>query len=277
MEANKIICGDNVEELKKFDDDSIDLTITSPPYDNLRNYKRTIDGRKIEHNGYSFPFEELAEELYRVTKPGGIVVWVVGDATEKGSETGSSFRQALHFMEMGFNLHDTMIYEKNSISFPSKNRYYQIFEYMFVFSKGKPKTINLIRDKKNKWAGVKYWGDISARDKEGKLVTNENKRDYKVPEYGIRNNIWRYNTGKGFSAKDKEAYKHPAIFPEKLAEDHILSWSNPGDIILDPFVGSGTTAKMAVLNDRQYIGIDIVEEYCDIANERLGKVIKDDI
>ena len=117
------------------------------------------------------------------------MVWVVGDATEKGSETGSSFRQALHFMEMGFNLHDTMIYEKNSISFPSKNRYYQIFEYMFVFSKGKPKTINLIRDKKNKWAGVKYWGDISARDKEGKLVTNENKRDYKVPEYGIRNNI----------------------------------------------------------------------------------------
>jgi DNA modification methylase len=272
MDINQIICGDNVAELKKFDDESVDLTVTSPPYDNLRNYKRTVEGRKIEYNGYSFPFEELAAELYRVTKPGGVVVWVVGDATEKGSETGSSFRQALHFMDCGFNLHDTMIYEKNSISFPSKTRYYQIFEYMFVFSKGKPKTINLIRDKKNKWAGVKYWGDISARDKDGKLVTNENKRDYKVPEYGVRNNIWRYNTGKGFSSKDKEAYEHPAIFPEKLAEDHILSWSEPGDIVLDPFIGSGTTAKMAILNDRKYIGIDVVKDYCDIAKRRLEKL-----
>jgi site-specific DNA-methyltransferase (adenine-specific) len=255
---NKIIIGDNVHVLQSFPDNCINLTVTSPPYDKLRSYK----GKSI------FDFEGVARELYRTTKEGGVVVWVVGDAVVKGSETGTSFRQALGFMEAGFRLYDTMIYEKNSISYPSTTRYYQIFEYMFVFSKGKPNTINLIKDRKNKWAGHKYWGKLSDRKgKNEQLVSKKN--DHVVPEFSIRTNIWRYNTGAGFSTKDKIAYKHPAIFPEKLAEDHILSWSKDGDVILDPFCGSGTTLKMAKKHNRIFIGIDINKEYCDISDERV--------
>lgn len=199
-------------------------------------------------------------------KIGGVIVWVVGDATIKGSETGTSFKQALYFIKQGFNLYDTMIYEKNSMSYPSLSRYTQIFEYMFVFSKGKPKTINLLKDKKNKWAGHSNWGIPTQRSKEGNL-TQTKKRT--VKEFGIRNNIWKYNTGKGFSAKNNIAYQHPAIFPEQLAIDHIKSWSNKDDLILDPMCGSGTTCVAAKQLNRRYIGIDISEEYCKIAEERL--------
>ena len=142
---NKIICGNCVEIMKEWENNIIDLTITSPPYDNLRDYK-----------GYVFDFENIAKQLYRVTKSGGVVVWIVGDATIKGSETGTSFRQALYFKEIGFNLHDTMIYSKAGFQYPATNRYHQTFEYMFIFSKGKPKTFNPIKDRKNKWDGP--WG-----------------------------------------------------------------------------------------------------------------------
>lgn len=258
---NSVICGDSSVILREFEDGCIDLTVTSPPYDNLRDY-----------NGYELDIPKIVEQLYRVTKEGGVVVWVVGDATINGSETGSSFRQALTFMEKGFRLHDTMIYEKNTSSFPARRdgvRYTQIFEYMFVFSKGRPKTVNLICDKPNKWAGHKNWGKNTKRGKDGQL------RDFgdikKVPEYSPRNNIWRYVVGGGFATKDKEAYNHPAIFPEKLAEDHILSWSNEGDIVLDPFCGSGTTLKMALLNKRDFVGIDISKEYVELSRKRLLK------
>lgn len=241
MHTNQVIHGDCLEVMQNIPDKSIDMILTSPPYDNLRTY-----------NGYSFDFEGIVKELYRVTKDGGVVVWIVGDATIKGSETGTSFKQALYFKEIGFNLHDTMIYEKNSCSFPARkngNRYSQIFEYMLVFSKGKPKTSNLLCDKKNKWAGHK---DFS------KKLKNP------VPQYSPRNNIWKYTTS-------FNGVKHPAPFPEKLANDHILSWSNPGDIILDPMAGSGTTLKMAKLNNRQFIGIEISQEYIDIINKRLSE------
>jgi len=217
----------------------IDLTVTSPPYDNLRDY-----------NGYSFDFEAIAAELYRVTKDGGVVVWVVGDSTVKGSESGTSFRQALHFKELGFNLHDTMIYEKNSPAYPANrngNRYTQIFEFMFILTKGKP-TANLICDKPNKWAGYK--------DFSGKLKTP-------VPEFSPRNNIFRYVTS-------FNRVNHPAPFPEALAGDHIMTWSDRGDIVYDPFMGSGTTAKMAILNDRNYIGSEISGDYVEICNKRLS-------
>lgn len=241
--------------------DYIDLTVTSPPYDSLRNY-----------NGYSFQFEELAKELYRVTKKGGVVVWVVGDAVIEKSETGSSFKQALYFMSLGFKLHDTMIYEKNGTSFPARrdsNRYSQIFEYMFVLSKdGPPKTAHLICDKPNRWAGTTTFGKSSYRDKDGELKERVQKP---VPDFSPRNNIWRYNTGKNYSTKDIEAFDHPAIFPEDLAKDHILSWSNEGDLILDPFSGSGTTVKMADILGRNSIGIDISDEYNSIAIKRLEK------
>jgi len=255
----RIITGNNVDVLAEMAAESIDLTVTSPPYDNLRNY-----------NGYSLDFEGLAAQLYRVTKPGGVVVWVVGDSTIKGSETGTSFRQALGMMDSGFKLHDTMIYEKNTSSFPARRggkRYTQIFEYMFVFSKGSPKTVNLICDKPNKWAGHTNWGKNTKRDVNNDL--KEVSKIKEVPDFSPRNNIWRYVVGGGYATKDKIAHKHPAIFPEKLAEDHILSWSNPGDTVLDPFGGSGTTAKMAMLNGRDYVHIDISEEYNDIARQRL--------
>jgi len=238
---NKIFNESCLDTMARMPDGLIDLTVTSPPYDNLRDY-----------NGYSFDFEAIAAELYRVTKDGGVVVWVVGDSTVKGSESGTSFRQALYFKELGFNLHDTMIYEKNSPAYPANrkgNRYTQIFEFMFVFSKAKPEA-NLICDKPNKWAGY--------RDFSGKLKNP-------VPDFSPRNNIWRYVTS-------FNGVKHPAPFPEALASDHILTWSNEGDVVYDPFMGSGTTAKMAVLNNRNYIGSEISKEYSDISIQRLADI-----
>ena len=269
-QLNQIINGDSVEVMKSMPDECVDLTVTSPPYDSLRSYQDLIDGMKEEYNGYSFPFEQMAQELYRITAKGGIIVWVVGDAVIKGSETGSSFRQALYFMELGFKLHDTMIYEKNGSSFPAKrdgNRYSQLFEYMFVFSKGKPKTSNLICDKPNRWAGYTHFGKGSIRNKKGELVERNIKP---IPEFSPRNNIWKYNTGKNYSTKDKIAFQHPAIFPEKLAGDHILTWTNEGDVVFDPMAGSGTTPKMALINNRNYVGIEISEDYCEIARTRIS-------
>lgn len=255
LPLNTIYNQDCLEGLKLLDDNSIDLTVTSPPYDNLRTY-----------NGFSWDFEGVAKELYRVTKQGGVVVWIVGDATIDGSETGTSFKQALYFKEIGFNLHDTMIYEKNGPPFPSSNRYNQVFEFMFVFSKGKPKTVNLIKDRKNRWGGTSTFGKSSNRNTDGTLSERKKRM---VNEYGVRFNIWKINSGSGYSTKDKIAFQHPAIFPEQLAQDHIISWSNEGDIVLDPFMGSGTTAKMAILNNRQYIGFELSKEYCELAEERI--------
>ena len=239
--------------------ESVDLVVTSPPYDALRTYK-----------GYEFDFEDIAYELSRVLKPGGVIVWVVGDEVIKRSESGTSFRQALFFMEeCELLLHDTMIYEKNGSAFPAPrkgNRYTQIFEYMFVLSKGKPKTAKLICDKKNKWEGWSTWGQSSVRTKSGELVKSSQRP---VPKYSARNNIWKYSTGAGFGTSDKDAFKHPATYPDKLAADHILTWSNEGDVVLDPMMGSGTTGVMAKLNHRDFIGIEISKEYFEVAKKRL--------
>lgn len=261
--VNKIHNIDCVEGMKMLPDNCIDLTVTSPPYDNLRTYNGNIEQWNFEK------FKAIAKELYRVTANGGVVVWIVGDATINGSETGTSFRQALWFMECGFNLHDTMIYEKSGCSLPSPNRYLQCFEYMFVFSKGKPKTYNLICDRKNRF---QRWGKTKkVRERDGNFTIRETKP---FQEYGRRYNIWRYVTGgQGNVSTDDFAHKHPAIFPEKLAEDHIISWSNECDVVLDPFMGSGTTAKMAILNNRNFIGFEISDEYCDIARERIAQIV----
>ena len=259
MEVNKIYNCDCLEGLKQLEPNSIPLTVTSPPYDDIRTYQGTCT--------WNFDiFKSIANELYRVTKPGGIIVWVVGDATVNGGETGTSFKQALYFQEIGFKIHDTMIYEKNSSSFPARRdskRYTQIFEYMFVFSKGKIRNdITLIADKKNKWAGHINWGSNTQYNKDGDMVTTNNIKP--VPEFSMRNNIWKYNVG--FNDK---LVKHPAVFPEQLAEDCILSWSIEGDTVLDPFMGSGTTAKMAMLNNRNYIGFELNEEYYNGILKRL--------
>lgn len=266
LELNKIYNCDCLEGMKQLDDESIDLTVTSPPYDNLRSY---VDKNSGECEWNFDIFKPIAQELYRVTKKGGIVVWVVGDATINGQETGSSFKQALYFQEIGFKLHDTMIYEKNSSSFPAKltsKRYTQIFEYMFIFCKGKIRDdIKLIADKRNKWAGWTNWGDHSQYDKDGNLLKTSNIKP--IAEFSVRNNIWRYPV----SFNDKT--NHPAVFPEKLAEDHILSWSVEGSTVLDPFMGSGTTAKMAMLNSRNYIGFERNSEYYEESLKRVGKYV----
>lgn len=246
--------GDCAEIMKEFKDNSIDCCITSPPYDDLRHYK-----------GYNFDFENIAKELYRIIKKGGIVVWIVGDSIINGSETGTSFKQALYFKEIGFRLYDTMIYQKNGISYPSVNRYYQNFEYMFILSKDKPKTINLLRDRQNITYGRKRTG--SNRQKDG--ICKKNKMHI-IQEYGIRYNVWKYEIGWQKSYKEDFLKSHPAIFPYKLAEDHIKSWSNEGDVILDPLCGSGTTTISAEKLNRKWIGIEINKEYCEIIKKRLN-------
>lgn len=253
MELDKIITGDSAVVLQSFPPDCIDLTVTSPPYDNLRTY-----------HGFTFDFETIAKQLFRVTKAGGVVVWVVGDSTVKGSETGTSFRQALYFMQCGFNLHDTMIYQKANIlpRDPRIPRYYQEFEYMFILSKGKPKTCNHIREI-CKHAGsnnVPYSRSPNDTLRLDRKVKNKN---HIVKDTKVKGNIWKYAVTRN---------THPAPFPEALANDHILSWSNKGDVVLDCFSGSGTAPKMAKLLNRHYIGIDTSAEYVALANERLAQV-----
>lgn len=261
MEINKLYCIDNVEGMKQLPDNFVDLTVTSPPYDNLRTYK-----------GYVFEYESVIEELFRITKVGGVVVWVVSDATIKGSETMTSFRQALFANLCGFNLHDTMIWNKPTIPL-SHNRYEQSFEYMFIFSKGKPKTFNGIRKeysestikRVNSGDAYSYTHRNNGQDEESK----KSKKRKLNPNGTLKNNVWRISPDIKLTKNEKYLLKHPARFPEELARDHIASWSNEGDLVFDPFVGSGTTAKMAKLLGRNYLGFDISQEYIDIANKRI--------
>jgi DNA modification methylase len=256
IEINKNYNESNLETMSRMPDNFIDLTVTSPPYDNLRNY-----------NGYSFDFENVAKELFRVTKQGGVVVWVVGDATIKGSETGTSFRQALYFKEIGFNLHDTMIFKKaNPIPQIYRKRYNNEFEFMFVFSKGTVKTHNpLMIDCLH--AGLELNGTTYKNF--SKNEQTRKKMAKPVKDKKIKGNIWEYVVGK--KQEDQEAKGHPAPFPCQLVRDHIISWSNEGDLVYDPFMGSGTTAKMSILNNRNWVGSEISSEYCNIIDERVKK------
>lgn len=237
--------------MEKLNDESIDLVVTSPPYDNLRKY-----------NGYTFDFEGIANQLYRIVKQGGVVVWIVSDSTINGSETGTSFKQALYFKEIGFNIHDTMIWQKIS-PFTHKNRYIADFEYMFVFSKGKPKTTNIICDRKNKWGGTLVHGTLQQKN-DGKLAEINGKGKRKVKEYGARYNVW------DIPPEKNNQTGHPAVFPRIIAKDHIISWSNKGDTVLDPFSGSGTTAIEAINNGREFIGFEISKEYYDKSLQRIN-------
>lgn len=257
IELNKIYCENNLDTMARMPDNFLDLTVTSPPYDNLRDYK-----------GYSFDFENVAKELYRVTKKGGVIVWVVGDAVINGGETGTSFKQVLYFKSLGFTIHDTMIYEKNGSPFPEQVRYYQKFEYMFILSKGRPAIVNLLKDRKNIYTEG-AWGDKTSYDRTGEK--NKHK-SYNSDSLGIRFNIWKYNVGFGFNSNDESF--HPASFPEKLAQDHIKSWSNECDLVYDPFSGSGTTLKMAHLLNRNWIGSEISKEYCELAEKRLDPYLR---
>jgi site-specific DNA-methyltransferase (adenine-specific) len=260
--TNKIYLGDSNHLMNILPDGCIDLVVSSPPYDDLRDYE----------NGLIWDYEvfkKIAKNLYRIIKNGGVIAWVVGDKTENGNKSSTSFKQALYFQHIGFNLYDVIIYEKTGTAPPHPNRYFNAFEYIFILSKGKIGTVNLLKDKINKWGGFETYSEITRREKDGSLTVKEKKI---VKEYGVRTNIWKYTNGRGFTTKDKIAHNHPAIFPEKLAEDNILSWSNEGDVVLDIFGGSGTTAKMSILNDRKWIYFEKVEKYCNIASERLNFV-----
>lgn len=250
IETNTIYNESNTETMKRMADGSIDLVVTSPPYDDLRTY-----------NGYCFDFHEVAKQLYRVVADGGVVVWIVGDASENGSETGTSFEQALFFKSLGFNLHDTMIYQKHNFSNPSTTRYHQIFEYMFVFSKGRPKTFNPIKDRENAGAG-KIRKTAPSRNQDGTM--NRQSKIVQEADFGMRHNIWKYTT--------EAVSGHPAPFPLKLAKDCIVSWSNENDIVYDCFSGSGQTSIAAKELNRQYIGSEISAEYHKLSLGRIAEV-----
>jgi len=255
MKVN-LMQGDCLERMKAMDDCVIDLTVTSPPYDNLRTYNQH------DWSWGEDDWKPIIQELYRVTAKGGVVVWVVGGATVNGSETGSSFRQAIHAMDCGFRLHDTMIWNKGGFSAVGslRTRYAPVFEYMFVFSKGKPKTFNPIKDRANKNAGKNASGTIRQNDGS----TMPMSKVMKINDYGQRFNIWDVSphrqSGQG---------SHPAPFPISLARDQIISWSNEGNTILDPFMGSGTTGVAAINTNRNFVGIELDSEYFSIAESRI--------
>ncbi|MCY4070506.1 MAG: site-specific DNA-methyltransferase [Chloroflexi bacterium] len=248
--ATRLIVGNCVDVMRSWKGDSIQLTVTSPPYDSLRDYK-----------GYEFPFEEIAQELYRVTAKGGVVVWVVGDRIN-GGRSLTSFRQAIYFQEIGFSAHDVMIYQKKNTPFTRSNAYTNAYEMMFVLSKGKPDTFNPLKAPTQRH-GYEMLTHNKLPDGINKKKLGELKKEK------TRTNIWSYAVGLGGTTNDKIAFQHPAVFPEKLALDHILSWSDPGDLVLDPMCGSGTTGKMALLQGREFIGIDISPEYIAIARQRI--------
>ncbi len=251
MELNKIYNESNLDTMARMPDNFIDLTVTSPPYDGLRLY-----------NGFSFPFEDIAKELYRVTKPGGVVVWVVGDSTTQFNETLTSFKQALYFQGLGFGI-ETMIYQKECPTWnESSKRYRQDFEYIFIINKGTPKTFNPLKDVR-----------VNNLKPRKALGSRNGTRHYEMVypnEFTVRSNIFKYVNGYGRTAKDDIAYKHPAIFPEQLAADQIYTWSNEGDIVYDCFGGSGTTAKMAHLQKRNWILSEISSEYVELAEKRIA-------
>lgn len=252
----RLLHGDCLELMKQIPEASVDMVITSPPYDDLRTYDDKA----------AFSFKETAKLLSSLLKTGGVIVWNVGDQCVNGSETGTSFRQALYFMdECGLNLHDTMIWQKSNFSNPSTTRYHQVFEYVFILSKGKPKTFNPIKDRKNVSSGnIGSFGENTVTQKDGSKKIRQRKI---VEEYGMRHNVWIVNTaGQEQTAKK---YGHPAMFSESFAHDHIVSWSNEGDLIFDPFMGSGTSGAVAKRLGRRYIGMEINEVYYEIAKNRI--------
>jgi len=255
-----IIHNDAVTAMKEnLADDSVDMVLTSPPYDDLRTYNDSIRwGWEV--------FDQTASELTRVLKPGGVIVWNIGDQTVKGSETGNSFRQALHFMDKyGLNLHDTMIWQKSNFSNPSRNRYHQVFEYVFILSKGQPKTFNPIIDRKNVYGGKPgSFGENTVTNRDGSKSIRKQKINR---EYGMRHNVWIVNT----AGQERTAKKwgHPAMFSLEFAQDQIRSWSNENDLVYDPFGGSGTTAEAAIRLNRNFVISEIDQDYCDIIQERI--------
>lgn len=251
---NKVFCTDCVEGMRELPAECIPLTVTSPPYDKLRKF-----------GGQRFDFEAIARELWRITKPGGVVIWMVQDAIVKGSETGTSSRQKLFFMDLGFRIHHNMVFEPSGQRSAANVRYGVSLQHIFVLSKGKPNYINLLKDRRNRTAG--QWARYTERTADGEL---RRQRCRRTRTWGVRGPIWRYSVGGHHTTKDKCALKHPALMPEGLAEDLIISFSHPGALVLDPMAGAGTTPNMALLNNRRFLGFEIHEPYYRLAQKRLS-------
>jgi hypothetical protein len=253
--VNQIIPCDCVEGMRHLACACIPLTVTSPPYDDLRKY-----------GGHCFEFEAVANELYRITIPGGVVVWVIQNEITDEGESATSFRQCFYFLELGFRLHCTIIMARAGTLSPGNVRYGPSPEYTFVLSKGRPRTVNILKDRPNKHAGVMRT-HFTRRSKDGVLYRAGGART--TPAWGKRSAIWCYATGR-YSAKEEFVRRgHPALMPEAMAQDLIISWSQPGDLVFDPMCGAGTTCKMALLNNRSYLGMEVVQRYCEIARERV--------
>ena len=233
----------------------VDAVVTSPPYDNLREYGETFDG---------LDWEPVIYQIATMLHKGGVCVWNVADATVNGSETGTSFRQALYAKSCGLNIHDTMIYIKENVNFPESIRYFSGFEYMFVFSNGRPKTFNPIKDRRNKWAGSVMHGTDRQPDGSTKPISGLGKV---IQPLGMRFNYWMMSNNQADTG-------HPAPMPYSMAADHIITWSNPTETILDPFMGSGTTGVACVNLGRKFIGIEREERYFDIACKRIAEAYK---
>ena len=250
IELNKVYNENCLLTMSNLPDNFIHLVVTSPPYDNLRDYRT-----------YKFEFKKIAKELYRILKKGGVIVWVVGDQTVEGSETGTSFKQVLYFKKIGFKLHDTMFYCKESSSHPSSNRYNQAVEYMFVLSKGIPSTTNIIKDRKNKGSFRTIHGTDRQKDGSTKSKYNTGKL---IKENSARLNYWIMSNP--YIKKDIR-FRHPATFPTVLARDHIITWTNENDIVYDPMSGAGTTIIEAYKLKRRFLGSEMSREYCEITAE----------
>jgi DNA modification methylase len=257
--VDQILHFDCVEGMRLLPDECIDLTLTSPPYGEIRRYGgQAFDTAK---------FRAVAGELLRLTKPGGVVVWVVREQAPRGQgETGDSSRQRLYFQEVGFRLHHTMVMDRKGCRWPGRNRYGHPLEYAFILSRGRPKSVHLIRDRENRHAGKV--GTFLRRSKEGGVEPAG--RPQIVPMLGVRGPVWSYAVGRNVTTKDHYALRgHPALMPEKMALDHIISWSRPGDLVFDPFCGAGTTCKMAALSGRHFFGIEVHEPYYQLALKRV--------
>lgn len=247
-------CGDCVEILNKQKEEFVDLVITSPPYDNLREY-----------NGYVFNYQPVVKAIYRCLKPGGVCVWVVADQTTNGSESGSSFKQSIYAKQIGFNLHDTMIYAKNNYVPLTKNRYEQAFEYIMVWSKGKPNTFNALMVPCSTAGLMLYNTNFKAIGE--KNYSMRYREPTIVKDTKIAPNIFYYTIGRN------EGNGHPAPFPYQLAIDQIESWSNIGDLVLDPMMGGCTSGVAAKALSRKFIGIDVSQEYVNISENRLKECL----
>ncbi len=241
--------------MKGIPDGVVNLVVTSPPYDNLRNY-----------NSYKFDFQGIVEQLYRIIHNNGIIVWVVGDKINNGNKSLTSFRQAIYFQDIGFKVHDIMIYKKKNTPFMRRNAYTNCYELMIVLSKKGPKVFNPLQTRTVR-NGVEK--SVFNKGPDAKNI----KRKVVLKKKKTKINIWTYAVGYGGSTRDKIAFQHPAIFPENLARDHILSWTNENDLVFDPMCGSGTTCKMAKLLNRKYIGCDISEDYCTLAKARIKNTV----